>query len=108
APFDVVRSDFVMNAYYTNDARRASVSCAVALASTRTAAAEVSLYIDDDGDGRWDTTGLKARQGAAVAGHGVDEVAGPRPAPARFMFTNTGAAGSAAEIVRRSSRWVKE
>lgn len=109
ATFDVVRTDFVIDTLYTNDARRATVGLSALLTSDLTHTAELSLYVDDNADGTWDTTGLAISEGQTVAQNGKRFIEARIPPSAIFCFTNTSTSGATAPSINTgSSRWVKE
>ena len=102
-------NDFVLNTYYTNSAQRSWVAATIGLTNVLgTDMARVNLYLDQDGDGSWERTGLAARlQGVALVSDATELSAFLQPS-ARFIFTNFSSGSAAAAIEVNSSQWVRQ
>jgi hypothetical protein len=108
--FNLTTNDFALNTYYTNGATMAHISTVVRLTKTGGAGqtANVSLYIDEDGDGsfEWPMAGAAFTPEGGGSGYIQQQLSAMIPAGARFVFTNTSFTAGDATIRPRSSRWV--
>lgn len=107
AVFDIVATDFVINTWYTNDNRRASLVVSFELDANTTGTAKAGLYIDQAVDGTFETTITVQSTGLTDAVQNV--VAGWLQPGARFAITNlsSGAGSPTATVIAGSSQWVK-
>lgn len=107
--FTMTTNDFVLNAYMTNSAQRSWVAANVALTNVLAGdRGQVALYLDQNGDGTWERTGIEARlQGVALSST-TEELSAFLQPNARFLFTNLSAGTATATIVNNSSQWVRQ
>lgn len=108
ANYTITTNDFVINTYYTNSAQRAWVSATINM--TNVAAADfsrTSLYIDQNGDGAFERTGISSALSVALSGGSQQLSAFIQPS-GRFMFTNLSSGNAEASIAVNSSEWVKQ
>lgn len=108
ANYDITTNNFVLDTYYTNLNQRAWASCVVGMTNVlATDRAQVALYLDQNGDGTWERTGIEVRMQGVIALAGSEELCAFLQPNARFIFTNK-SSGATATIVANSSQWVKE
>lgn len=107
AQFDIVTTDFVINTWYTNDSRRATVSLSFELDSNATGTAKAGIYVDQALDGTFETT-----KTVSSAASSTDPVQQESTAwlnlGARFAITNLSTGVGTATVVVGSSQWVKQ
>lgn len=101
-----VTNNFVINVYYTNQESAALVGATISLTNVLASdVSKVSLWLDQDGDGIWERTGLTARlQGVALSSGSV-VLSAPVQPYARFLFTNQSSSGTAT-VDANSSQWL--
>jgi hypothetical protein len=101
-------TDFTINTYYTNSAQRSWVAAGIAMTNVLlTEKAWVGLYLDQDGNGTWERTGLSVRLQGVAALAGIAELSAYLQPSARFIFTNLGTAANAS-IEPDSSQWMRQ
>jgi hypothetical protein len=105
--FTITTTDFVINTYYTNVAQRASVSASIVLTTTATEAAQVALYVDQDGSGAFEQTGITVKSDQALAATNTYYVAAYLQPSARFLFTNLSVGSAVGAIGSGSCQWVQ-
>jgi hypothetical protein len=106
--FNIDTNNFVLNQYYTNDSRRAWVSCTVSNVADA-GIAFVHLYVDQDASGAFEGTGTSfgGEEFGTLALQYVGSLGEHIQPGARFVFTNRTSGASTTAIVPNSSRWVK-
>jgi hypothetical protein len=105
AAYTIVTTDFVSGALYTNRNQRAWVQISPGtLPGAGTA--RMFLWIDQDGNGVWERTGINVTQ--VTGGSGMTNgIIGAHIQPlGRFTFTNQSSGGGVSYIEAGSSEWV--
>lgn len=109
ASFTITTNNFVMNAYNTNLIQRSWVAASISMTNdAATDRAMVALYIDQDGDGTWERTGLNVRCQGVIALSSSGELSAFLQPGARFIFTNLCTGAAVAAIEANSSQFVKQ
>lgn len=98
-------NDFALNAYNTNvSAKAAFVAAAITMTNdAATDRSEAALYLDQDGDGTWEKTGIACRLQGVIAVAGSSELSAFVMPGGRFMFTNLSVGGGAAVTIKANS-----
>lgn len=106
----IVTNDFVLNTYYTNEARLSWVSAVAGLTNILAGdVSKVGLWLDQNGDGTWEKTGVAVRLNGVALGAGSEQLSAFVGPSGRFIFTNLSAGISpSAAIEENSSQWVKQ
>lgn len=107
-PITSLTNDFVLNALNTNRSSRAAFVCAT-IAFTNVLAGDVSavgLYVDQDGDGVWEKTGIGARLNGVALSAGEEEVSAMIMPWGRFLLTNLSAGITPSATIKANSSQV--
>lgn len=98
-------NDFVLNAYNTNNSTRMALIYAT-IAMTNVLAGDVSrvaLYLDNDGDGSWEKTGIECRLNGVALMAGAEELSAGIMPGGRWIFTNLSAGVTPSAIIQANS-----
>lgn len=98
-------NDFVLNAYNTNNSTRMALIYAT-IAMTNILAGDVSrvgLYLDNDGDGSWEKTGIECRLNGVALMAGAEELSAGIMPGGRWIFTNLSAGVTPSAIIQANS-----
>lgn len=100
-----VTNNFALNVWYTNQESAAFISAVISMTNVlATDLSMVGLYLDQDGDGTFEKTGIKARLQGVIALAGAEELCAMIQPYSRFAFTNLSSGGTAA-IEANSSQY---
>lgn len=108
ATFTITTNDFALNTYVTNVAQRAYVSASILLTSAVATSAKVALYVDQDGDGTFEQTGIAVQAGAGSIVAEINQLGAYLQPSARFMFTNLSTGTATATVNGNGCQWVKQ
>lgn len=107
APFTLITSNLLSGQTYTNLTQRGHVVATISM--TNILAGDVSamsLIVDQDADGTWDTTNGPVRINGVALSAGSEQLFGLLQPGARFAFTNQNAGITpSAEIITGSCQW---